>query len=159
MNELGKMDMIQFEDLQRDKLAAHKSFAKNVHRCEEMKIRVDRLMEISEVNGWPLTYCEDHPKFFKAFTTFLNNPADEWAQEIKDTQWASIHQVPKLGQNKVLERTVMEKIDEQIEDTEKRLEFQISQRDEILESIQHAKEQKEILKVVLDLVETTNYPM
>lgn len=70
MNELGKMDMIQFEDLQRDKLAAHKSFAKNVHRCEEMKIRVDRLMEISEVNGWPLTYCDDHPKFFKAFTTF-----------------------------------------------------------------------------------------
>lgn len=53
----------------------------------------------------------------------------------------------------------MEKIDEQIEDTERKLEFQISQRDEILESIQRAREQKEILKVVLDLVETTNYPM
>ena len=64
-----------------------------------------------------------------------------------------------MGDPKVLERTVMEKIDEQIEDTERKLEFQISQRDEILESIQRAKEQKEILKVVLDLVETTNYPM
>ena len=64
-----------------------------------------------------------------------------------------------MGDPKVLERTVMEKIDEQIEDTERKLEFQISQRDEILESIQRAREQKEILKVVLDLVETTNYPM